>query len=161
MVATLRPVEVEKLAKTVPPGGVLVASIGRDRFEQVLLDGRHVLYADEPAAVGGDDAGPGPYEFLLMALGSCTSMTVGLYAARKEWPLVQTIVRLTHAKAYAEDCADCENPKAMIDRIERRIEFVGALDGEQRARLLDIANKCPVHRTLTAKIDIRTELTPV
>jgi putative redox protein len=148
------------LAKTVPAGGVLVASTG-GKFEQVMLDGRHVLTADEPQAAGGDDAGPGPYELLLMALGSCTSMTINLYAARKQWKLERIVVRLSHARVYPEDCAACEtNPKAMIDRIERRIELIGELDAEQRARLLDIAGKCPVHRTLTSKIDIRTELAP-
>src|SRR4051812_33386742 len=90
-------------------GAVIVASTGKGAFEQLLLDGRHTLIADEPASAGGGDAGPGPYELLLMALGSCTSMTVHMYAARKKWPLAQVVVRLKHGKAYAEDCADCEN----------------------------------------------------
>ena len=138
-------------------GTVVVASTGNGAFEQVLLDGRHTLIADEPKAVGGGDAGPGPYELLLMSLGSCTSMTVHLYAARKQWPLEQVVVRLRHSKVHTEDCADCEdNPKAMIDRIDRALEFVGALDAEQRSRLLQIANQCPVHRTLSSKIDIKT-----
>jgi putative redox protein len=135
---------------------VVVASTGTGPFEQVMLDGRHTLIADEPVSAGGGDAGPGPYELLLMALGSCTSMTVHMYACRKNWPLEQVVVRLRHGKAYAEDCADCENPKAMIDRIDRAIEFVGALDAEQRSRLLQIANQCPVHRTLSSRIDIKT-----
>src|SRR5438552_16222893 len=100
-------------------GTVVVASTGRSAFEQVMLDGRHTLQADEPVAAGGGDAGPGPYELLLMALGSCTSMTVHLYAARKKWPLEQVVVRLHHAKVYVEDCADCENPKSKIDRIDK------------------------------------------
>ena len=138
-------------------GTVVVASTGNGAFEQVLLDGRHTLIADEPKAVGGGDAGPGPYELLLMSLGSCTSMTVHMYAARKKWPLEQVVVRLRHSKVHTEDCADCEdNPKAMIDRIDRALEFVGALDAEQRSRLLQIANQCPVHRTLSSKIDIKT-----
>ena len=137
-------------------GTVVVASTGNGAFEQVLLDGRHTLIGDEPKAVGGGDAGPGPYELLLMSLGSCTSMTVHMYATRKQWPLEQVVVRLRHAKVYAEDCADCEKPTAKIDRIDRAIEFVGALDGEQRSRLLQIANQCPVHRTLQSKIEIRT-----
>jgi putative redox protein len=91
-----------------------------------------------------------------MSLGSCTSMTIHMYASRKKWPLAQVVVRLRHSKVYAEDCADCEKPTAKIDRIEREIEVIGALDGEQRSRLLEIANQCPVHRTLSSKIDIKT-----
>jgi len=138
-------------------GTVVVSSTGSGAFEQMLLNGRHTLLADEPKAVGGNDVGPGPYEFLLMSLGSCTSMTLQMYASRKKWPLAQVVVRLRHSKVHAEDCADCEdNPKAMIDRIERTLEFVGGLDAEQRSRLLEIANQCPVHRTLSSKIDIKT-----
>jgi len=138
-------------------GTVVVASTGQGKFEQVLVDGRHSLLADEPASAGGADVGPGPYELLLMALGSCTSMTIHLYAARKQWPVEQVVVRLSHSKVYAEDCAECEgNARAMIDRIDRAIEVVGALDAEQRSRLLQIANQCPVHRTLSSKIDIKT-----
>jgi len=135
---------------------VVVSSTGSGAFEQMLLNGRHTLLADEPKAVGGNDVGPGPYEFLLMSLGSCTSMTLQMYASRKKWPLAQVVVRLRHAKVYAEDCADCEKPTAKIDRIEREIEVIGALDAEQRSRLLEIANQCPVHRTLSSKIDIKT-----
>ena len=138
-------------------GTVVVSSTGSGAFEQMLLNGRHTLLADEPKVVGGNDVGPGPYEFLLMSLGSCTSMTLQMYASRKKWPLAQVVVRLRHSKVHAEDCADCEdNPKAMIDRIDRAVEVVGALDAEQRSRLLQIANQCPVHRTLSSKIDIKT-----
>ena len=137
-------------------GTAVVASTGQGKFEQAMLDGRHTLIADEPVSAGGADVGPGPYELLVMSLGACTSMTVQLYATRKKWPLEQCVVRLRHAKVYAEDCADCENPKSMIDRIYREIEFIGALDAEQRSRLLEIADHCPVHRTLSAKIDIKT-----
>ncbi len=140
-------------------GTVVVASTGTGAFEQVLLDGRHTRIAEEPASAGGGAAGPGPYELLLMALGSCTSMTVHMYARRKNWPLEQVVVRLRHGKAYAEDCADCEKPAAMIDRIDRAIEFLGVLDAEQRSRLLQIANQCPVHRTLSSKIEIKTTAT--
>lgn len=146
------------LQTSVSPGTVVVASTGGGPFEQVLLDGRHALKADEPVASGGGDSGPGPYELLLMALGSCTSMTVQLYAARKKWPLQQVVVRLRHAKVHAEDCADCENPKSRIDRIDKTIEFVGLLDDAQRSRLLEIASQCPVHRTLMSRIEIRTRL---
>jgi putative redox protein len=137
-------------------GTVVVAATGQGAFEQLLIDGRHTLLADEPRSAGGADVGPGPYELLVMALGSCTSMTVHMYAARKKWPLEQCVVRLRHTKVHAQDCADCENPKSMIDRIHRDIELVGALDQEQRSRLMEIADHCPVHRTLSSKIDIKT-----
>ncbi len=127
-------------------------------FAQEVAVGGHRLTADEPAEVGGTDTGPGPYDLLLAALGSCTSMTVGLYARRKQWPLQAVRVRLRHAKVHAADCEECETTVGMLDRIERDVEFVGPLDAEQRARLLDIANKCPVHRTLTSEIVIRTRL---
>ncbi len=144
------------------PGQVIVASTGNGPFEQVLLDGRHVLLADEPPEVGGSDAGPNPYDLLLMSLGACTSMTLRMYAARKRWPLERVVVRLSHAKVHADDCRDCADkpPRAaaMIDRIVRSIELIGPLDEAQRKRLLEIAEMCPVHRTLTSPIDIRTAL---
>ena len=148
------------LQASMPAGTVIVASTGAGPFDQVMLDGRHTLQADEPVAAGGGDAGPGPYELLLMALGSCTSMTVHLYAARKKWPLEQVVVRLRHAKVHAEDCADCENPKAKIDRIDKSLEFIGPLDDAQRSRLVEIAEQCPVNRTLMSEIEIRTALEP-
>jgi len=152
------PHDVRLLQSSLAAGSVLVASIGTGTFEQIMLDGRHALTADEPVAAGGGDAGPGPYELLLMALGSCTSMTVRLYAARKKWPLAQVIVRLRHQKVHAEDCAECESKDTMLDRIDLALEFVGPLDDTQRARLREIADKCPVHRTLSSKIEIRTTL---
>jgi putative redox protein len=144
------------LQAAVPAGTVIVASTGAGPFEQVLLDGRHTLHADEPVSAGGGDSGPGPYELLLMALGSCTSMTVNLYAARKKWPVEQVIVRLSHSRVHAEDCADCEDPKSMIERVDKSVELIGSLDEAQRARLLQIADQCPVHRTLMSKFEIRT-----
>jgi putative redox protein len=147
-----------ELQPTVAPGTVVVTDTGEGPFGQALLDGRHILKADEPAVVGGKDAGPNPYELLLMSLGACTSMTLRLYATRKALPLEHVVVRLRHSKVHAEDCANCENKAAMIDRIDRAIELVGALDAAQRTRLLQIADMCPVHRTLSAKIDIRTTL---
>jgi putative redox protein len=149
----------QELQSTIAPGTVVVTDSGAGLLGQALLDGRHVLAADEPVAVGGMDSGPNPYELLLMALGSCTSMTLRLYADRKSWSLDRVVVRLSHAKVHAEDCVECERRPAMIDRIERTIELVGGLDATQRARLLQIAEMCPVHRTLTSKIDIRTVLT--
>jgi putative redox protein len=147
------------LQAMVKPGTVVVASTGAGPFDQILLDGRHSLRADEPVSAGGADAGPGPYELLLMSLGSCTSMTVHMYATRKQWPLEQVIVQLRHQRRYAEDCADCEKPDALLDHIDRTITFVGALDDGQRSRLLEIADHCPVHRTLTSRIIIKTVLT--
>jgi putative redox protein len=136
------------------PGTVMVAESGLGPLEQSLFDGRHRLFADEPVAGGGHDVGPNPYELLLMALGSCTSMTLRLYAKRKGWPLEQAVVRLEHRKIHAKDCADCETKEGKLDLIERRIELVGPLEEEQRRRLMEIADMCPVHRTLTSEIKI-------
>ncbi len=127
-------------------------------FAQVISVGKHVFAGDEPVEAGGTDTGPGPYNFLLAALGTCTSMTVAMYARRKQWPLERVRVRLRHSRIYVADCENCETKEGMLDRIERDVEFVGALDEAQRARLVEIANKCPVHRTLTSEIDIRTRL---
>jgi putative redox protein len=127
-------------------------------FAQEISVGRHRLLADEPVAAGGTDTGPGPYDLLVAALGACTSMTVSLYARRKRWPLEGVTVRLRHSKIHATDCEDCETKQGMLDRIEREVELHGALSEEQRARLLEIANKCPVHKTLRSEIDIRTRL---
>jgi putative redox protein len=148
------------LEASISAGTVVVASTGTGPFQQLMLDGRHTLEADEPRAAGGGDTGPSPYELLLMALGSCTSMTVHLYAARKKWPLEQVVVRLRQERAHSRDCADCEQPGAMVHRIEKTIELIGALDEAQRARLLEIADRCPVHRTLTSKIEIESALAP-
>ena len=142
----------------VAPGTVVVVESGEGRLKQHLLDGRHRLIADEPTSVGGDDAGPNPYELLLMSLGACTSMTLRLFARRKQWPLDRVIVRLRHARIHAEDCAACETKIGLIDRIDREIELHGALDAAQRARLVEIADKCPVHRTLESEIHIVTKV---
>lgn len=139
-------------------GTVVVAETGEGRFAQYLLDGRHELRADESAAVGGRDLGPGPYELLLMSLGACTSMTLRLYAERRQLPLQRVIVRLKHAKRYIEDCKDCEDKPAMLDHIDREIELLGPLSDADKAKLLEIADKCPVHRTLTSKILVDTRL---
>jgi uncharacterized OsmC-like protein len=127
-------------------------------FSQQILAGAHALTADEPVESGGGDIGPSPYDLLLAALGACTSMTVGMYARRKAWPLESVTVRLRHSRIYATDCADCETKEGMLDRIERDVQFIGALSTEQRDKLLEISNKCPVHRTLSSEIDIQTRL---
>jgi uncharacterized OsmC-like protein len=127
-------------------------------FAQEIVTGSHRLTADEPTAAGGTNTGPSPYDLLLAALGACTSMTVALYARRKGWPLKHVTVSLRHSKIHAADCADCETKEGMLDRIERDIQFIGPLTMEQRSRLFEIANKCPVHRTLTSEIDIRTQM---
>ena len=145
-------------ALDVEAGWIKVVESGEGRFAQRLLDGRHRLLADEPVDAGGDDRGPGPYELLLMALGACTAMTVRLYVDRKKWPLTRIAVRLRHGRIYARDCADCETEEGMLDQIERVIELEGPLDAEQKQRILEIAEKCPVHRTLTSEIKIRSRL---
>ena len=130
------------------------------RYINSLRAGRHAWTADEPAAVGGNDAGPGPYELLLMALGACTSMTVRMYAERKQLPLKRVRVRLAHRKVHAKDCADCATKEGMLDEITREIVLEGELSEDQRQKLLEIANKCPVHRTLTSEIKVRSKLAP-
>ncbi|HET8648031.1 MAG TPA: OsmC family protein [Vicinamibacteria bacterium] len=136
----------------------VVVTGGATGFAQRISAGPHQLAGDEPTSAGGTDTGPTPYDLLLAALGSCTSMTIGLYARRKQWPLEGVTVTLRHSKVHAADCATCEQGTALLDRIEREVHLAGPLSDEQRARLLDIASKCPVHRTLTAKIDIQTRL---
>jgi uncharacterized OsmC-like protein len=140
------------------PGWVEVEETRTGKFTNRLLDGRHEMTADEPSAVGGNDRGPGPYELLLMALGACKSMTVRLYAERKGWPLERVRVRLHHSRIHAEDCADCETKQGMLDNIDCTLEFEGPLDAVQRQRLLEIAGMCPVHRTLTSEVRIRSSL---
>ena len=124
-------------------------------FTQEIAVGPHQLTADEPKDMGGDDEGPTPYDLLLAALGSCTSITVTLYAQRKSWPLQGVIARLRHTRIHATDCAECETKEGKIDRIELDIEFAGPLSSEQRSKLLEIAKKCPVHRTLTSETNIQ------
>jgi putative redox protein len=127
-------------------------------FAQEIHAGRHRILADEPASAGGTDTGASPYDLLLAALGACSSMTVAMYARRKAWALEEVTVHLRHSKIHAADCADCETREGMLDRIERDIHFSGPLTEEQRSKLLEIANKCPVHQTLTSEIDIETRV---
>jgi uncharacterized OsmC-like protein len=131
---------------------------GSSGFSQEVSIGRHRIAADEPLEAGGADTGPSPYDLLLAALGTCTSMTLSMYARRKGWALEGVVVRLRHAKIHAEDCRDCETKEGKIDRIEREITLEGPLGGEERARLLEIADRCPVHRTLTSEVSIQTRL---
>ena len=136
---------------------VIVSEAGDGKFTQKITVGEHVLTADEPIAAGGKDLGPSPYDFLLAALGTCTSMTLRFYADLKKIPLKHVRVRLTQEKIYSKDCANCD-ANSKIDHIDRQIELEGDLSETDRQTLLDIANKCPVHRTLTSTISITTEL---
>lgn len=145
-------------APAVAEEGVVVVHGSASGFAREIRAGRHRFAGDEPLAAGGTGTGPSPYDFLLAALGSCTSMTVAMYVRRKQWPLESITVRLKHSKIHASDCAECETQEGMLDRIERDIELAGPLSEEQRHKLLEIAQKCPVHRTLTSEIDIRTRL---
>lgn len=138
-------------------GTVIVAETGTGTYIQQITAGHHQLIADEPAPTG-DDAGPTPYDLLLAALGTCTSMTVRMYANRKGWPLERIRVTLRHWRIHAKDCADCETTNGWVDRIERHLELTGELDDEQRDRLLLIAERCPVHQTLTSEVRVTTSL---
>ncbi len=125
-------------------------------FAQEVEIDSHELYADEPVSYGGTDTGPTPYDLLLAALGSCTSMTIGFYARKRRWPLENINVSLRHSKIHATDCEDCETKEGKIDRIELDIQLTGSLTAEQRAKLMEIAERCPVHQTLTSEINIKT-----
>ena len=138
------------------PRNVVVRETRDSKFQQTISTGPHRLLADEPVAAGGEDSGPGPYDFLLASLGACTSMTMRMYADRKSLPLERVTVTLKHQKIHAEDCAECETKAGMLDQIDRVIAMEGALDAEQRSKLMEIADKCPVHRTLTSEIRILT-----
>jgi uncharacterized OsmC-like protein len=138
-------------------GTVTVRESGSGTYTQQITVGHHRLVADEPRPIG-DDAGPTPYDLLLAALGACTSMTVRMYANRKGWPLEQVRVTLRHSRIHAKDCADCETTKGWIDHIDRDVGLAGDLDDTQRQRLLEIAERCPVHQTLTSEVHIATSL---
>jgi uncharacterized OsmC-like protein/pimeloyl-ACP methyl ester carboxylesterase len=138
------------------PRQVVVRETRNSKFQQTVTIGPHHMLADEPVAAGGEDTGPGPYDFLLAALGACKSMTMRLYADRKSLPLERATVTLGHSKIHAQDCAECETKEGVLDQIDVAIGLEGALDAEQRKRILEIADKCPVHRTLTSEIRILT-----
>lgn len=129
-----------------------------DAFRTEIFANGYPLVADEPVAYGGGNEGPSPYDYLLTALGACTGMTLRMYANQKGWPLEEAVVRLSHKKVHALDCRDCPEGGAKIDQIERELELVGALDGGQRQRLLEIAERCPVHRTIIGEVRIETRL---
>jgi putative redox protein len=124
-------------------------------FQQDVTAGKHNFVADEPVSAGGSDAGPDPYDYLLTALGVCTSMTIGFYARRNHLPLENITVSLSHSRIYAADCEECETKQGMLDRIDVEVELTGALTPEQHTKLMQVAAKCPVHRTLTSEINIR------
>ena len=138
------------------PRQVVVRETGNGKLQNMVTVGPHALLADEPVAAGGEDSGPGPYDFLLAGLGACKSMTMRLYADRKSFPLERATVTLRHSRIHAQDCAECETKEGMLDQIEVAIGLQGALDADQRKRILEIADKCPVHRTLTSEIRIVT-----
>lgn len=141
-----------------PHGTVIACESGASRHAVDLWAGRHHLVADEPKEAGGGDLGPNPYELLASALAACTTMTLRMYADRKGWPVRRISVAVTHRKVHARDCADCETRDGYVDVLERVIELEGELSEEQRRRLLEIANRCPVHRTLTGEVKIRSRL---
>ncbi len=139
-------------------GEVTVMETLEGRFTQDITAGAYHLRADEPATAGGNDSGFTPYDLLLASLGACTSMTLRMYAEQKKWPLERVTVQLRHNKIHAKDCAECETREGKIDRIEREIRLTGNLDAAQRARLMEIADKCPIHRTLHSEVLIKTRM---
>ena len=139
-------------------GQTIVAEAGLGNYVQAINANGHKLVADEPASLGGQDMGPDPYDLLLASLGACTSMTLRMYADRKGWPLAGVQVALTHRKIHGKDCSDCETQAGKVDEISRTLTIDGDLDADQRARLLEIADMCPVHRTLHGEVKVRTTL---
>ncbi|GAB3257849.1 bifunctional alpha/beta hydrolase/OsmC family protein [Nocardioides dilutus] len=147
-------------APPTPGGTVLVEESGGGRLAQSIQAGRHVWAADEPVGVG-DDTGPTPYDLLLSALGACTAMTIRMYADRKGYPLEHVSVRLSHRRSHSEDCSDPNGRPCAMEHIDREVRLVGTLDEEQRARLTQIADRCPVHRTLTGQLRVATTVLDV
>ena len=140
------------------PDAVTVTGRAADGFLSPVNANGHELLADEPEEHGGSDQGPTPYDFLAAALGSCTVMTLNMYARRKEWPLEKVEVSLTHDRIHAKDCEDCSSKGGQIHLLKRTLRLHGDLDEAQKQRLLEMADRCPVHRTLEGEIRIRTQL---
>jgi len=138
----------------------VVVEAGRLRYAQNISVGSHLLRGDEPVSAGGSDVGPNPYELLLAALGTCTSITVRMYADRKQWPLESVHIELSYARVHADDCTACDKELNLVDGIEMELSLFGELSESQRQRLTEIANKCPVHRTLESPIPIHARLAP-
>ena len=138
--------------------GRVAVDIGESGYASRITVNHHELVSDEPAAVGGSDGGPTPYDLILAGLGSCKAITMRMYADRKGWNLTSANVRLAHKRIHAADCANCDTQEGRIDHIAVQIELAGDLTDEQRQRLLEIADRCPVHRTLTSEIVINTTL---
>jgi uncharacterized OsmC-like protein/alpha/beta superfamily hydrolase len=136
----------------------VVAQIGNTGFRTEIMANGRSLIADEPISVGGTNTGPTPYDYLVAGLGACTAMTLRMYADRKQWPLEEVMVSLSHQRIHARDCEMCETDQAMVDVIERELELTGPLEASQSQRLMEIADRCPVHRTLESKVKIKTTL---
>lgn len=141
----------------IPDKGV-TAHLGENGFTTTIHNGRHRLLADEPESIGGEDLGPSPYEFLSAGLGACTAMTLQMYARRKKWDLKEVIVEVDHFKGHADDCSDCEDGQSKIDHLHKTIKLIGELDDDQKKRLLEIAEKCPVNKTLKGVKHIQSTL---
>ncbi len=142
-------------APAVSPEPDVVVRGSAGGFLQQATAGRHTFPIDEPVSVGGTESAPDPYDYLLAALGACTSMTVGYYARREKIPLEHVTVSLRHARIHAQDCAECETKAGLLDRIDLDIQLTGPITPAQHAKLMEVAAKCPVHRTLKSEIDIR------
>jgi uncharacterized OsmC-like protein len=145
------------LTKSTTQTSVVIRGTGSGLAQEIIA-GQHLLKADEPLSAGGGETGPTPYELLLAALGACTAMTVTMYATRKKLPLDGIVVRLSHSRIHAEDCFECQTDAGLLDRIDCEIDLTGPLAPDERLKLFEIAEKCPVHRTLTSEIDIRSRL---
>jgi putative redox protein len=138
--------------------GMVDVQIGENGYTTDIVAYGHPIIADEPESIGGNDLGPSPYGLLLSSLGACTGITLRMYATRKNWDLKEVLIHLSHDKIYAEDCRECETKTGKIDKIERKIELIGQLDDKQKQRLMEIADRCPVHKTLHSEIQVNTSM---
>jgi putative redox protein len=145
-------------AKKLRPKKTVLARIGSTGFTTDIQSGSHSITADEPISIGGDDFGPNPYDLLMASLGACTAMTMRMYADRKGWAIDEIIVHLSHKKQHVKDCQDCDTTSGYIDKIDKEIEIIADLDTEQKQRLIEIADKCPIHRTLHNEVKVYTKL---